>query len=98
MREYDSEFLLKILNKSSIETKNNSDKELFIDENWKIHTKNISNITPYDNANFIRILSEIFIDKKYWFRIIMISRKQFPILVYLILKAYFSYSFNIYFF
>ena len=63
-RDYDSEFLLKILNKSSIETKNNEDKELFVDENWKINTKNMSNIIPSDNSNLKRILSEIFPDKK----------------------------------
>ena len=63
-RDYDSELLLKILNKSSIETKNREDKELFVDENWKINTKNMSNIIPSDNSNLKRILSEIFPDKK----------------------------------
>ena len=63
-RDYDSELLLKILNKSSIETKNSEDKELFVDENWKINTKNMSNIIPSDNSNLKRILSEIFPDKK----------------------------------
>ena len=33
----DSELLLKILNKSSVETKKGDDKEIFIDENWKIN-------------------------------------------------------------
>ena len=43
-KDYDSELLLKILNKTSIETKNSEDKELFVDENWKINTKkNINN-------------------------------------------------------
>ena len=37
--DYDSELLLKILNKTSIETKNSEDKELFVDENWKINKK-----------------------------------------------------------
>ena len=63
-KDYDSELLLNILNKSSIETKNSEDKELFVDENWKINTKNISNIIPSDNSNLKRILSEIFPDKK----------------------------------
>ena len=63
-RDYDSELLLKILNKSSIETKNSEDKELFVDENWKINTKNMSNIIPSNNSNLKRILSEIFPDKK----------------------------------
>ena len=63
-RDYDSELLLKILNKTSIETKNSEDKELFLDENWKINTKNIINKMPSDNSNLKRILSEIFPDKK----------------------------------
>ena len=63
-RDYDSELLLKIMNKSSIETKNSEDKELFVDENWKINKKNMSNIISSDNSNLKRILSEIFPDKK----------------------------------
>ena len=41
-RDYDSELLLKILNKTSVETKQNDEKELFVDENWKISTKNMN--------------------------------------------------------
>ena len=62
--EYDAELLLKILNKTSTETANINDKELFVDENWKINTKVINNITPADNSNLERILSEIFPNKK----------------------------------
>ena len=61
---YNSELLLKILNKSSIETNNSDDKELFVDENWKINSKNMSNIIPSDNSNLKRILSDIFQNKK----------------------------------
>ena len=63
-RDYDSELLLKILNKTSIETKNSDDKELFVDVNWKINSKIMDNIIPSDNSNLKRILSEIFPDKK----------------------------------
>ena len=63
-RDYDSELLLKILNSTSIETKQSCDKELFVDENWKINSKNMNNIIPSDNSNLKRILSEIFPDKK----------------------------------
>ncbi len=63
-RDYDSELLLKILNKTRIETKNTDNKELFVDENWKINSKNINNIIPLDNSNLRRILSEIFPEKK----------------------------------
>ena len=62
--DYDSELLLKILNKSSIQTENSNDKKLVVDENCKINTKNISNMIPSDNSNLKRILLEIFPDKK----------------------------------
>ena len=32
-KDYNSELLLRILNKTSVETKKNVDKELFVDEN-----------------------------------------------------------------
>ena len=63
-KDYDSELLLKILNKTSIENKKGDDKELFVDENWKINSKNTSNIIPSDNSNLKRILSDIFPNKK----------------------------------
>ena len=63
-KDYDSELLLKILNKTSIDKKNTDDKELFVDENWKINSKNMNNIISYDNSNLKKILLEIFPDKK----------------------------------
>jgi len=63
-KDYDSELLLKILNKTSQENKKDDDKELFVDENWKINSKNISNIILSDNSNLERILSDIFPNKK----------------------------------
>ena len=62
-RDYDSDLLLKILNKTLIEPKNSDDKELFVDENWKINSKNMDDKIPSDNSNLKRILSEIFPDK-----------------------------------
>jgi hypothetical protein len=62
--DYDSDLLLKILNKASSETKNSEDKELFVDENWKINSKKKVDMIPSDNSNLKRILSEIFPDKK----------------------------------
>ena len=63
--DYDSELLLKILNKTSIEINNIDDKELFVDENWKINTKkDMNNKINSDNSNLKRILSEIFSDKE----------------------------------
>ena len=63
-KDYDSELLLKILNKTSLKNKKGDDNELFVDENWKINAKNISNIIPSDNSNLKRILSDIFPNKK----------------------------------
>ena len=63
-KDYDSELLLKILNKTSLENEKCHDKELFVDENWKINSKNMSNIIPSDNLNLKRILSDIFPNKK----------------------------------
>ncbi len=62
--DYDSELLLKILNKTFIEIKKIDDKELFVDENWKISSKNMNNKIPSENSNLKKILSEIFPDKK----------------------------------
>ena len=63
-KDYDSELLLKILNKTSLENKKGDDKELFVDENWKINSKNMSNKISSDNSNLKRILSDIFPNKK----------------------------------
>ena len=63
-KDYDSELLLKILNKTSLENEKGDDKELFVDENWKINSKNLSNMISSDNSNLKRILSDIFPNKK----------------------------------
>ena len=56
--------LLKILNKTLLENKRSDNEELFVDENWKISSKNMDNIITSDNSNLKNILSEIFPDKK----------------------------------
>nr|WP_075438907.1 hypothetical protein [Prochlorococcus marinus] len=63
-KDYDSELLLKILNQTSLENEKGEDKELFVDENWKINSKNMSKIFSSDNSNLKRILSDIFPNKK----------------------------------
>ena len=63
-KDYDSELLLKIINKTLVESKKSYDKELFVDENWKINSKNISNTITSDNSNLKKILSDIFPNKK----------------------------------
>ena len=45
-KDYDSELLLKILNKISLENEKGCDRELFVDENWKINSINMTNIIP----------------------------------------------------
>ena len=63
--DYDSELLLKILNKSSIATQKADNREVFIDANGKENLRNTVNITSPENSNLNRILSEIFPEKKY---------------------------------
>ena len=63
-KDYDSELLLKILNKSSPENKKGEDKELFVDENWKINSISMEYEISSDNSNLKRILSDIFPNKK----------------------------------
>ena len=63
-KDYDSELLLKILNKTSLDNKKGDDEELFVDENWKINSKNMKNVIPSDNSDLKRILSDIFPNKK----------------------------------
>ena len=63
-KDYDSELLLRIINKTSAEAKKSDDEELFVDEDWRINSKNMSNIIPTDNSNLKRILSDIFPRKK----------------------------------
>ena len=63
-KDYDSELLLKIINKTSVEIKKSDNKKLFIDENRKINSKNMENEFSSDNSNLKRILSDIFPNKK----------------------------------
>jgi len=63
-KDYDSELLLKIINKTSGEIKKSENKELFVDENWKINSKNMENEISSDNSNLKKILTDIFPNKK----------------------------------
>ena len=56
--------LLKILNKTSLENEKGDDKELFVDENWKINSKNMENKISSDDSNLKKILSDLFPNKK----------------------------------
>ena len=37
-KNYNSDLLLKIINKTLIEKQTNTEKELYVDENWKINS------------------------------------------------------------
>ena len=63
-KDHYSELLLKIINKTSFDTKKIDDQDLFVDQNWKINSKNMSNIIPTDYSNLKKILSDIFPNKK----------------------------------
>ena len=63
-RDYNSELILNILNAASIGKNNNDAKELFVDENWRINSKNMNNINSSENSSLKKILSEIFPDKQ----------------------------------
>ena len=62
-KDYDSELLLKII-KTSVGINKKNDKELFVDENWKINSKNMENEISSDNSNLKKILADIFPNKK----------------------------------
>ncbi len=62
-KDHGLKLLLKILNQISLENKKADDKKLFLDKNWKINSKNISNIIPSDNSNLKKILSDSFPNK-----------------------------------
>ena len=63
-KDIDSELLFKIINKTLFEIKKSDYKELFVDENWKINSKNMDKKILSDNSNLKRILSDIFSNKK----------------------------------
>ncbi len=68
-KDYDSELLLRIINKTSVEAKKSDDEELFLDEDWRINSKNMSNIIPTDNSNLKRILSDIFPNENLFYNV-----------------------------
>ena len=64
-KDYDTELLFKILNKTSLENKKGDDKELFLDENWKNNSKNMSNIvSSLRYCKFEKNIIRYFLKKK----------------------------------
>jgi len=62
--DYNSEILLKIINKALIEEKTNTEKELYVDENWKINAKDSISIISDENSELKRLLSKSFPNKE----------------------------------
>ena len=63
-KDHNSEFLLKIMNKTSMEDQTNNEKELYVDENWKINSDFSQSIKFDENLELKKIFSKLFPNKK----------------------------------
>ena len=63
-KDHNSEFLLKIMNKALIEEQTNNEKELYVDENWKINADFSQSIKSDNNLELKEIFSKLFPNKK----------------------------------
>ena len=63
-KNYNSDLLLKIINRTLIEDKSNTEKELYVDENWKINAHDSIRIISHENLELKRLLSKSFPNKK----------------------------------
>ncbi len=63
-KDHNSEFLLKIMNKTLIEEQTNNEKELYVDENWKINSDFSQSIKSDENLELKKIFSKLFPNKK----------------------------------
>ena len=63
-KDHNSEFLLKIMNKTSMEEQTNNEKELYVDENWKINADFSQSIKSDENLELKEIFSKLFPNKK----------------------------------
>ena len=63
-KDDNSEFLLKIMNKALIEEQTNNEKELYVDENWKINADFSQSIKSDENLELKKIFSKLFPNKK----------------------------------
>ena len=64
LKELNSELLLKILNNACIQDANKYEEELYVDQNWKINSKDLTNKISKKNQNLEKILSDSFPEKK----------------------------------
>tara|TARA_B100000287_G_scaffold255610_1_gene240285 strand:- start:431 stop:706 length:276 start_codon:yes stop_codon:yes gene_type:complete len=62
-KDYNSEFILKIINRTLIEEKTNTEKELYVDENWRINSDDSIRIISDENSELERLLSKSFPNK-----------------------------------
>ena len=63
-KDYNSELLLKIINRALIEEKTNTEKEFYVDENWKINVDDSIRIISEENSELKRLLYKSFPNKK----------------------------------
>ncbi len=59
-QDHNSELLLRIINKALIKDESHNEKVLFVDENWKINTKDSMEIISNSNENLKSLLSKLF--------------------------------------
>ena len=62
--DHNSEFLLKIMNKALMEEETNNEKELYVDENWKINADFSQSIKSNENLELKKTFSKLFPNKK----------------------------------
>ena len=63
-KDHNSEFLLKIMNKALIEEQTNDEKELYVDENWKINADFSQSIKSDENLELKKYFLNYFQIKK----------------------------------
>ena len=63
-KDHNSELLIKIMNKALMEEQTNNEKELYVDENWKINADFSQSIKSDENLELKKIFSKLFPNKK----------------------------------
>ena len=63
-KDHNSELLLKIMNRALIEEQTNNEKELYVDENWKINADFSQRINSDENSELKKLFSKLFPNKK----------------------------------
>ena len=63
-KDHNSELLLKIIKGALIEEQINNDKELYVDENWKINADDSKRLRTDENSELKRLLYKLFPNKK----------------------------------